>query len=99
MDEIPRTKTGLTLFEAEQRIDSLEIAAAKAVVLLAETLKNEQIVDKHGSALIACVELLFDELKLEGMKHSQFVEESLSRTATAEKELRQTLLEQRTKNK
>jgi hypothetical protein len=99
MEETPRTKTGLTLSEAEQRIDSLEIAAAKAVVLLAETLKHEQIVDKHGSALVACVELLFSELKLEGLKHSQFVEESLNRTATAEKELRQTLFERQAKNK
>ncbi len=93
--DTPRTRTGLTLLEAEQRIDSLELAAAKALVILAETLRREQIVDKHGSALIACADLLFDELKIEGMKHSHFVEESLGRTAVAVKELRQSLLEQR----
>jgi hypothetical protein len=42
--------------------------------------------------------ILFDELKIEGMKHSHFVEESLGRTAVAVKELRQSLLEQRDKN-
>lgn len=43
-----RTKTGLTLLEAEQRIDALEIAAAKAVVLIAAALKHEVDVEMHG---------------------------------------------------
>ncbi len=93
--DTPRTTTGLTLHEAELRIDALEAAAAKAVLLLAETIKQEALIQKHGKALIACVDLLFDELKVEGLKHSEFVGSSLERTAASVKELRQSLLEQR----
>lgn len=77
------TKTGLTLLEAEQRIDALEVAATKALLLAAEALKVQKDVDKHRETLLACVELLFTELQIEGMKHNQFVELSLGRTATA----------------
>ena len=76
-----RTKMGLTLLEAESRIISLETAAAKAQATLTEVLKHEAIVDKHGAALLSCVELLFSELKLDGVTHSQFVTDSLSRTS------------------
>ena len=81
------TKTELTLLEAEQRIDALEVAAAKALLLAAETLKLQKDVDKHREALLACVELLFTELKMEGVKHNPFVESSLERTAKALAEL------------
>ncbi len=81
------TKTELTLLEAKQRIDSLEVAAAKALLLAAETLRRQQDVDKHREALLACVELLFTELQMEGAKHNKFVESSLERTARALAEL------------
>lgn len=90
-----RTRTGLTLLEAEQRIDALEIAAAKAVMLIAEALKHEVDIEKRGQTLLACVDLLFDELKLEGMKHNEYVEGSLSRTKSAVIELKHSLLAQR----
>ena len=66
-----------------RRIDALEVAQAKALLLAAETLKNQQDVDKHAETLMACVELLFAELKIEGVKHSQFIESSLERTANS----------------
>jgi hypothetical protein len=44
-DEITGTKTGLTLSQAEHRIEALEAAAAKALVLMAETLKHQKDVD------------------------------------------------------
>lgn len=90
-----RTRAGLTLLEAEQRIDSLEAAAAKALLVLAEAVKHRNDVDKQGERLLACVELLFNELTLEGAPHSQFVQGSLDRTATAVRELRRSLREQR----
>ena len=68
--EATRTSTGLTLLEAEHRIDALEIAAAKAVVLIAEALKHEVAVEKHGQVLLSCVDLLFDELEVEGLEHN-----------------------------
>jgi hypothetical protein len=81
-------KTGLTLLEADQRIEALEIAAAKTALALAEALRHQQVVDKVQHTLVACVELLFTELKVEGTRHSQFVEDSLGRTAKALDELR-----------
>jgi len=90
MSDIPRTKSGLTLIEAELRIESLETAAAKAILVLAKVLKHERIVREHGDALISCVDLLFDELKLEGMKHCEYVNGSLERTRRAVETLRRT---------
>jgi hypothetical protein len=90
-----RTKTGLTLLQSEQRIDALEIAAAKAVLLIANALKHEVDVEKHGQILLSCVDLLFDELKLEGMAHNAYVVNSLSRTKAAVSELRQSMVAQR----
>ncbi len=49
--DIARTTTGLTLLEAEQRIDALELAAAKGVLLIAEALKHEVDVEKSGADL------------------------------------------------
>ena len=91
----PRTKAGLTLLEAERRIDSLETAAAKAMLVLAEILKHETLLHEHGDALVSCVELLFDEFKLEGLKHNEFVANSLGRTKHAVVELRKTLAKHR----
>jgi hypothetical protein len=82
------TKTKLSLLDAERRIDALEVAAAKALLLAAETLRRQKDVDKHKEVLLACVELLFTELQMEGAKHNQFVESSLKRTATALAELK-----------
>jgi hypothetical protein len=93
--DTPRTKAGLTLLEAELRIDALESAAAKAIHVLAEVLKHEKVVDEHGEALLACVDLLFDELKLEGVIHSEYVANSLGRTRQAVAQMRQSLNEQR----
>jgi len=92
--DTPRTKTGLTLLEAEARIDSLEAAAAKAVLLLTEVLKHEKAVDGRAKSLLSCVDLLFDELRLEDMKHSEYVANSLQRTGHAVGELRKALREQ-----
>jgi len=83
-----RTTTGLTLQEAEQRIESLEAAAARAVLIMAEALRNRQELQKHGDRLIECVDLLFTELQVEGVKHSEFVQNSLARTASAVAALR-----------
>ena len=93
MDAEPRTTAGLTLLQAEQRIDALELAAAKVVVQIADTLKHQKLERKGSEALLACVELLFDELRVEGLKHNQFVDSSLARTAVAVKELRASIRE------
>jgi hypothetical protein len=92
---VDRTRNGLTLLEAERRIEALEAAAAKALLVLAEAVKHKNDIDKQGEHLLACVELLFTELTLEGVPHSQFVEGSLARTASAVSELRRSLREQR----
>ena len=97
--DIDRTKAGLTLLEAELRIGALESAAAKAILLLTEVLKQAKIVDEHGEALLGCVDLLFDELNLEGVIHSEYVANSLERTRQAVAQLRQTLGEQRRVNR
>lgn len=83
-----RTTTGLTLQEAEARIDALEAAAAKAVLIMAEALRNRQELHRHGDRLIECVDLLFTELQVEGVKHGEFVANSLARTASAVAALR-----------
>jgi len=49
---------------------------------------RQEDVDKHRQTLLAYVDLLFTELTVEGVKHSQFVESSLERTASALTELR-----------
>ncbi len=91
MDAEPRTNAGLTLFEAEQRIDALELAAAKVVVQIADTLKSHGVIDAKGKALLDCVYLLFDELRVEGLKHNEFVENSLARTYKAVDDFRRAI--------
>ncbi len=93
MDAEPRTNAGLTLLEAEQRIDALELAAAKVVVQIADQLKDEVIIEKHGKALLDCVYVLFEELRVEGLKHSEFVESSLAHTASAVDTLQRSIRE------
>jgi hypothetical protein len=83
-----------TLLQAEARIDALEAAAAKATRMLAEMVKHEAVVDRDGAALAACVDLLFDELRLEGAVHGEFVRNSMERTKRAVAQLRQSLKEQ-----
>jgi hypothetical protein len=97
--DTPRTKAGLTLREAELRIEALESAAAKAIRVLTEMLMHEDLVDKHGEALLACVDVLFVELKLEGVIHSEYVVNSLERTRRAVDQMRLTLSEQRRANR
>jgi hypothetical protein len=87
--DAPQASTGLTLPEAEARIHALEAVAVKAALVLAETVKAHQADRQLATKLISCVELLFDELRLERLRHSEFVEESLGRVATAVKELKQ----------
>ena len=98
-DDTPRTKAGLTLLEAGLRIEALESAAAKALLVLAEMLKQQDLVEKHGQALLACVDVLFVELKLAGVNQSEFVVNSLERTRRAVDQMRQTLGEQRRANR
>jgi hypothetical protein len=91
----PRTKAGLTLDEAGLRIEALEAAAAKAILVLTEMLKQKDLVEKHGESLVACVDVLFVELKLQGVVHSEWVISSLERTRRAVDQMRLTLDEQR----
>jgi len=83
-----KTRHGLTLLEAEMRIDDLEAAAVQAALLLAQTAKHQAAVDTRTETMLKCVELLVDELFKEGMKHSEFVEESLGHAMIAAADLR-----------
>jgi len=94
-NDTPRTKAGLTLREAELRIEALESAAVKALLGLTEILKHKDLVEKHGEALLACVDVLFVELKLEGVVHSEYVANSLERTRRAVDQMRLTFDEQK----
>lgn len=95
--EIPRSPSGLTPQEAELQISALEAEAAKILASLTETIKHEKNVGKRSEAVISCIELLFDELNLEGLKHNQFVEDSINRTKKVLAELREALISQRNK--
>lgn len=84
----PKTRSGLTLLEAEMRIDDLEAAAVKAALLLAQTAKRQLVIDERTEVMLKCSEQLVDELFKGGMKHSEHVEESLGHAMIATIELR-----------
>jgi hypothetical protein len=83
-----RTSTGLTLQEAEVRIAAIEAAAAKAADILSVATKAQNNIDHLTDALLMCCDLLFDELRLEGMKHSEWVDNSLAKVRSAIAEYR-----------
>ncbi len=87
------------LIEAETRIAKLETAAVKAAFLLAQAAKEQKSVDTHTVKLVSCVELLFDELAVEGLKHCEYVENSLRKVATAVTELKKTTTQRDNANK
>lgn len=95
--DTPRSPSGLTQQESELQISTLKADAAKMLASLTEAIKHEENVGKRSEAVISCIELLFDELNLEGLKHNQYVENSILRTKKVLAELRVALISQRNK--
>jgi len=85
------TRNGLTLLEAEKRIDELEAAAVKAALLLAQTARHQTVVDAQTLTMLTCTDLLVDALFKEGIKHSEDVEEHLGHAMIAAEDLRKTV--------
>ncbi len=93
--ELGRTATGLTLQDAERRIADLEVAAAKAKDLAARTQKHQSLIDARIETILTCVDLLVDQLHMDGGKHSEYVTKSLELANKAAKQLREAVAMQK----
>ena len=82
------TDAGLTLQQALKRIAAMEGAAVKAAEILSVATKAQSNIDHLTDALLSCCDLLFDELNLEGMTHSDWVANSLAKVHGAIAEYR-----------
>lgn len=88
-----RTSTGLTIQDAEARIDGLESAVVKAIIFLSDA-KRLITVDRLGGPLLRSVELLLDSLFAEGVAHSEAVGEQVGLAIRSAAELRKALEKQ-----
>ncbi len=87
-EDAPFTKTGLTLQQAELRIEELEAAAAMAADLAARTKNHQALINARIETILTCVDLLVDQLEMDGGKHSEYVTKSLELANTAATQLR-----------
>ncbi len=78
-------EVGLTLHDALVRIGALEAAAEKAA-------RQQEAITTLTEKLMSCADLLRDEIRLDGAKRCQFVENSIERLAKATTELRLALM-------